>query len=59
MEYIGMALGKRESQIAILMEDGELVDKHRLCFRREEGPRGPARQPSAPAVPKRLRSGKS
>ncbi len=27
MEYIGMDLGKRESQIAILTEDGELIEK--------------------------------
>ena len=26
MEHIGMDLGKRESQIAILTEDGELVE---------------------------------
>ena len=27
MEHIGMDLGKRESQIAILTEDGELIEK--------------------------------
>ena len=28
MDHVGMDLGKRESQIAILTEDGELRDLH-------------------------------
>lgn len=33
MEHVGMDLGKRESQIAILTEEGELIER-RICTER-------------------------